>query len=617
MTLPPMLSSISADLAMVLAILVAAVAMFAINRPRMDVVALMVVAALPLTGVITISEALSGFSDSNVILIAALFVVGEALVRTGITQKIGDWVALKAGRSEARLIFFLMVGAASLSSIMSSTGVVAIFIPMILRIARKASIAAGRLMMPLSMAALISGMLTLIGTPPNLIVHGELVRRGEAGFGFFDFTPFGLPILVLAIGYVLVMRRFMGGAAVIPPDPSRRSLTDWAIEFGLGERLARLRVRPGSDLDGRTVAELNLRETAGVNLVLVEHDTGRTTLTRRPRGHTVLHAGDVLLVDAREPGFDLDRFAAQWKVETLDMPRGWHADRARQIGLAAAMVPPTSPLVGRSVTNARIRSRHDLAVIGMKHGNKPVTGPLRDEVLGSGDTLLLMGPWSAIRAMQSVHRELVVLDLPGEAEDVAPAAGRAPWALLVLGLMIIAMVFGLLPNVHVVLLACLAMGLFGCITMNGAYGAIHFKSLVLIIGMLPFSIALQRTGGVDMAAQSLVWLAGEASPRVLLAAIFVTTAGFSLFISNTATAVLMAPVAMAVADSLGLSPYPFAMTVALAASSAFSTPVASPVNTLVLGPGGYTFMDFVRIGVPFTVITLIVVVALVPVILPF
>ena len=602
---------------MVLAILISAVVMFAINKPRMDVVAIMAIVALPFTGVITMPEALSGFSDSNVILIAALFVVGEALVRTGITQKIGDWVAAKAGRSEARLIFFLMVGAAALSSIMSSTGVVAIFIPMILRIARTSSIAAGRLMMPLSMAALISGMLTLIGTPPNLIVHGELVRRGEEGFGFFDFTPFGLPILVLAIGYVLLMRRFMGGAAVIPPDPSRRSLTDWATEFGLGERLARLRVRPGSKLDGRSVADLNLREAAGVNLVLVEHETGRTTVARRPHGPTVLHAGDVMMVDAREPGFDMEAFATQWKVETLEMPRGWYADRAREVGLAAAMVPPTSPLVGRSVTDARIRSRHDLAVIGLKHGNKPVTGPLRDEVLRSGDTLLLMGPWSAIRAMQSVHRELVLLDLPGEAEDVAPEAGRAPWALLILGLMILAMVFGLLPNVHVVLIACLLLGLFGCITMSGAYNALHMRSLVLIIGMLPFSIALQRTGGVDLAAEGLVWLAGEASPRMLLAAIFVTTALFSLFISNTATAVLMAPVAMAVADSLGISPYPFAMTVALAASAAFSTPVASPVNTLVLGPGGYTFMDFVRIGVPFTLITLVVVIALVPVVLPF
>ena len=613
---PDTLFPLPTDLVLVLAILIATVVMFALNRPRMDVVAVMAMVALPFTGVIDMAEALSGFANPNVILIAGLFVVGEALVRTGVTQRIGDWVAARAGQSEARLIFFLMVGAAALSSIMSSTGVVAIFIPMILRIARTARVAAGRLMMPLSMAALISGMLTLIGTPPNLIVHAELVRRGEPGFGFFDFTPFGVPILVLAILYVLTVRRFMGGAEVVPPDPSRRNLADWVAEYGLPARQARLRVAPGSGLAGQRLAALDLRAREGVNVVAVERP-GPGGSVARPRAETVLAAGDILLIDAREPGFDCAGFAARWGLAEEPLSQGWYTDRAAAIGLAEAMVPPHSPLVGRSVTGARIRSRHDLAVIGVRHGLTPVTGALKDERLRAGDTLLLMGPWHAIRRMQETRRELVMLDLPGEADSVAPAAARAPYALAVVGLMVLAMVTGVLANVHAVLLACLALGLFRCIDMTGAYNSMHWKSLVLIVGMLPFAIALERTGGVDLAAQGLVWLAGEAGPRTLLAAIFVTTALFSLFISNTATAVLMAPVAMAVADSLGISPYPFAMTVALAASAAFMTPVSSPVNTLVLGPGGYRFVDFIRIGVPFTLITLVVVVAMVPWVLPF
>ncbi len=613
---PDSLPALPTDLLLVLAILLATVTMFALNRPRMDVVAVMAMVALPFTGVIDMGEALSGFANPNVILIAGLFVVGEALVRTGVTQKIGDWVAARAGRSEARLIFFLMLGAALLSSIMSSTGVVAIFIPMILRIARTARVAAGRLMMPLSMAALISGMLTLIGTPPNLIVHAELVRRGEPGFGFFDFAPFGLPILALAIVYVLIVRRFMGGAEVVPPDPSRRSLAEWVAEYGLPARQARLRIAPGSGLAGQRLSALDLRAREGVNIVALERP-GRNGAVARPRAETVPAEGDILLIDAREPGFDCPGFAARWGLVEEPLSQGWYADRAAAIGLAEAMVPPNSPLVGQSVTGARIRSRHDLAVIGLRHGPDAVTGALKDERLRAGDTLLLMGPWHAIRRVREAQREFLILDLPDEAENVAPEASRAPWALAVIGLMVLAMVTGVLPNVHVVLLACLALGLFRCIDMTGAYNAMHWKSLILIVGMLPFSIALERTGGVDLAAQGLVWLAGEASPRMLLAAIFATTALFSLFISNTATAVLMAPVAMAVADSLGISPYPFAMTVALAASAAFMTPVSSPVNTLVLGPGGYRFVDFVRIGVPFTLITLAVVVTMVPVVLPF
>ncbi|MGY6632293.1 MAG: SLC13 family permease [Alkalilacustris sp.] len=607
-------SNLPADLLMVLAILVAAVTMFAMNRPRMDVVAVMVMAALPFTGVITISEALSGFSDSNVILIAALFVVGEALVRTGITQRIGDWVAARAGRSEARLIFFLMVGACTVGSIVSSTGVVAIFIPMVLRIARTASIGAGRLMMPLSMAALISGMLTLVATPPNLIVHGELVRRGEEGFGFFDFTPFGLPILALAIVYTIATRRFMGGAEVTPRDPAQRSLSDWVEEFALARRVMRLRLGVGSGLAGRPLGELDLRNREGVNIVAVERDSGGIG---RPRSDTVLRTGDILVLDALEEGFDATAFCERWALEREPLSEGWFADRAREIGLAQAMVPPTSPLVGQSVTEARIRSRRGLAVIGMKHGARPVEGALKQERLSPGDTLLLMGAWRDIRRLQQTRGEVIMLDLPGEAQNVAPEAARAPWALLVVGLMVLGMVLGVLPNVHVVLLACLILGLFGCITMGGAYGALHMKSLVLIVGMLPFALALERTGGVDLAARALVGLAGETSPRALLAAIFVTTSVFSLFISNTATAVLMAPVAMAVADTLDISPYPFAMTVALAASAAFVTPVSSPVNTLVLGPGGYRFFDFVKIGGPFALITLTVVVTMVPWILPF
>ncbi|WP_201156187.1 SLC13 family permease [Rhodobaculum claviforme] len=614
--LPDTFLALPIDLVLVLAILLAAVVMFAINTPRMDVVAVMVMVTLPFTGVISVPEALSGFSDSNVILIAALFVIGEALVRTGITQKLGDWVAARAGHSEARLIFFLMVGACTLGSIVSSTGVVAIFIPMVLRIARTASIATGRLMMPLSVAALISGMLTLVATPPNLIVHGELVRRGEDGFGFFDFTPFGLPILALAIVYMIAMRRFIGGAVLAPPDPTRRSLGDWEEEFDLTRRILRLRLEEGSTLTGRPLSELDLRAREGVNIVAVERN-GRGAGIGRPRADTVLHPGDVLVIDAMENGFDADGLCARSGACAQPLEGGWFSDRARHIGLAQAMVPPTSPLVGQTVTQARIRSRHDLAVIGLKHGAHAVPGALREEVLRPGDTLLLMGPWHAIRRLQGTRGEVVMLDLPGEADNVAPEAARAPWALLVIGLMVLGMVLGILPNVQVVMIACLMLGLLGCITMAGAYNSMHMKSLVLIIGMLPFSIALERTGGVAMAADALVALAGETSPRMLLAAIFVTTSVFSLFISNTATAVLMAPVAMAVADALGISPYPFAMTVALAASAAFMTPVSSPVNTLVLGPGGYKFLDFVRIGVPFTLITLVVVVAMVPWVLPF
>jgi di/tricarboxylate transporter len=604
------------QLAMVLALLGAAVVMFALNRPRMDVVAVIMMVALPMTGVITMGEALMGLSDPNIVLIAALFVIGEALVRTGVAQRLGDWLTARAGASEARLIFLLMVIVAGFGSFMSSTGVVAIFIPIVLRIARKSRIPAGRLMMPLSMAALISGMMTLIATAPNLVVHAELVRQGHAGFNFFSFAPFGLPILALAVLYMLVARRFLAPGAT-EPQPERAGLAQWVEEYDLAGRERRLRLRAGSPLVGKRLDTLDLRASAGINIIGIERGTGFRRRLIHPRAETVLEAGDTLLLNLRVEALDLAAFAQARGLVELPGSGRWFADAAQEVGMAQLIVPPTSRLIGQTLTGSRFRTSYDLSVIGMKHGTRPVPAHLIEEPLRAGDTLLAVGPWRAIRKLQDERRDLVLLDLPAESDEVVPERRRAPLAVGVLALVVALMVSGVVPNVQAALLGCLLLGLFRCIDMAGAYRSIHWQSLILIVGMLPFSLALQRTGGVDIAAQALIDLVGAASPRQVLAAIFATTAVLSLFISNTATAVLMAPVALAVAAELGASPYPFAMTVALAASAAFMTPVSSPVNTLVVGPGNYRFADFLRIGVPFTIVALLVTVLLVPVVFPY
>jgi len=603
-------------LAMVLALLAAAVVMFALNRPRMDVVAVMMMVALPMTGVITMSEALVGFSDPNIVLIAALFVIGEALVRTGVAQRLGDWLTARAGASEARMIVLLMVVVAGVGSFMSSTGVVAIFIPIVLRIARKAAIPAGRLMMPLSVAALISGMMTLVATAPNLIVHSELIRQGHEGFGFFAFTPFGVPILVLAIVYMLAARRLLSPAPV-PAMAERAELAHWVEDYALVGRERRLKLLSGSVLAGRRLDTLDLRASAGINILAIERAGRLRPLLVQPRADTVLEVGDVLLIDLRSMDIDLGSFARHHELAELPVSGRWFTDTAQELGMAEILVPPTSRLIGQTLTETRFRTTYGLAVIGMKHGTKPVPDSVIDEPLRAGDTLLAVAPWRVIRALKDERRDLVLLDLPVESEDAVPARHRAPLAAGVLALVIGLMVWGVVPNVQAALFGCLLLGLFRCIDMVGAYRSIHWQSLVLIVGMLPFSLALQRTGGVDIAAQALIELLGGAEPRLVLATIFAATAVLGLFISNTATAVLMAPVALAVAAELGASPYPFAMTVALAASAAFMTPVSSPVNTLVVGPGNYRFVDFLRVGVPFTLVSLIAAVLLVPLVLPF
>jgi di/tricarboxylate transporter len=603
----------NASLAIVLVLLASAIAMFAINKPRLDAVALIMLVALPFTGVLTVNEALSGFSDANIVLIAALFVIGDGLVRTGVAQRLGDWLIAKAGKSEVRLIVLLMMVVCGLGATMSSTAVTAIFIPVALRIAQSTGISPGRLMMPLSFAALISGMMTLVATAPNLVVNSELERHGVEGFRFFSFTPFGLPVLVLGIAYMCFARRWLP-AQGDHKTSSRASFSAWIDEYKLAGRESRLRIMDGSPLAGENLENLKLRGVSGANIVAIERSRRFTTETLRPSAKTELRTGDILLIDLSPSSEDIQSLRAQYHLEELPLTGAYFSDRSQEIGLAEVLLPPTSELVGETLVEAEFRTRFGLTVIGLGRGGRALTGDLLKETLHTGDTLLLVGPWKEIERLRGDTTKMVIMNLPAEIDERLPAPGRALQALICLAIVIALMVSGIVPNVQAALIGCLLMGLFGCIDFASAYRSIDWKTIVLIVGMLPFSIALERTGGVDLAAEGLKELTAGAGVRFVLATLFVITAMLGMFISNTATA--MGPVALAVAFDLNVSPYPFAMIVALAASTAFMTPVSSPVNTLVVTPGRYTFGDFVRIGVPFSIVVMIVCVILVPWLLP-
>lgn len=600
---------------MVLGLLVTAIVMFAINKPRMDAVAILMLVSLPLTGVITIDEGLRGFADGNIVLIAALFVIGEGLVRTGVARGVGDLLIAKTGKSEVKLLVFLMISVCALGSLMSSTAVTAIFIPIALRVAATSGTSPGRLMMPLSFAALISGMMTLVATAPNLVINSELVRQGEDGFGFFSFTPFGVPILILGIIYMVIARRWLPSSKE-EPAPGRVSLADWVQEFELADREYRLRVSSHSALVGKSLGELDMRGTSGANIIAIER-MGRFSRTLiQPTPTTRLQFGDVLLIDLFSPTTEIHELADSLGLEPLPLAGAYFNDRSQEIGMAQVIVPAESPLVGKTLVEKGFRSSTGLTVIGLRRASEAVNRDFLNTPLRVGDTLLVVGSWKQIERVRPEETGVLLLKLPIELEEVLPAAGKAPQALFCLGVVVVLMVTGIVANVHAALIGCLLMGVLGCIDLNSSYRSISWKTIVLIVGMLPFSLALQRTGGVDMAADGLLAVTSGAGPHAVLAALFALTAILGMFMSNTATAVLMAPVAIAVAKDMQASPYPFAMIVALAASTAFVTPVSSPVNTLVVTPGNYTFGDFVRIGGPFALIAMIVSVFLVPIVLP-
>lgn len=603
----------SADLIMVLALLGAAMIMFGAGRPRMDVVALIIIIALPVLGILDVPQTLAGFSDANVILIGALFVVGEGLARTGVTYRLGDWISTRVGASSTRLIVLLMLAVALLGAIMSSTGVVAIFIPVVLSLAARTGTSPRQLMMPLSFAGLISGMLTLIATPPNLIVDAELRRTGQDGLGFFTVTPFGLVILVLGITYMLAMRRFLAERTPRAGRRSgRRTFATLAADFGVEQRMARVRIDAGSMLIGTAVKEVWLGEDGATVLAVT---------IRRPLRPEVLST-DRSIALARGDRLILNALPGPERLEELGLTEEDRADAffdqySRQMGMAEVMITPESSALGKSVRDLALRSDHGVTALGVRHKSQAIRDGFVHHRFAAGDTVLVAGPWEAITALQDDRRDFVALDMPAEMDEVAPAADRAPLAILTVVVMIALMVTGIVPNVVAALLAALMMGAFKAIDMVSAYRSIHWPTLLLIAGMLPFAQALQVTGGVQLASDTILGLVGDTNPRLVLAALFIVTAVIGMFVSNTATAVLMAPIALTTAQQMDLSPLPFAIIVALAASSAFMTPVSSPVNTLVLEPGGYRFGDFVRMGVPFVGVVLVVSVLLVPVLLPF
>ncbi|CAI0707158.1 Uncharacterized conserved protein [Serratia entomophila] len=601
---------LNSELLWVLSLLLIAIVLFTTNKLRMDVVALLVIIAFVLSGTLSLQEATMGFSDPNVILIAALFVIGEGLVRTGVAYQVGDWLVKVAGSSETRMLMLLMVTVTGLGAFMSSTGVVAIFIPVVLSVTARMKIAPARLMMPLSFAGLISGMMTLVATPPNMVVNSELVREGIIGFGFFGVTPIGLAVLALGVGYMLVARRWLGNddGGKAREVWQRRTFRDLIRDYKLTGRARRLAVRSA----GRSLDELHLRARYGANVVGIERWKRFRRVMVSASGSTELREGDVLLIDMSDSQVDLREFCGEQLLEPLVLRGDYFSEQSRNVGMAEVTLIPDSALLGKSLREAAFRSRYDLNVVGIRRNGETLAGKLVDEPLALGDILLVIGDWKAIRQLQAKTHDFIVLNLPAEVDEVAPAITQAPHALFCLALMVAMMLTDEIPNPIAALIACLLMGKFRCIDMESAYKSIHWPSIILIVGMMPFAQALQKTGGVDLIVRGLMDVAGGAGPRVMLLCLFVLCATIGLFISNTATAVLMAPIAIAAAREMGVSPYPFAMIIAIAASAAFMTPVSSPVNTLVLGPGNYRFGDFVRIGVPFTLLVMAVSVTVVP-----
>jgi len=512
-----------------------------------------------------------------------------------------------------------MLTVAGLGAFMSSTGVVAIFIPVVLSVATRMQISPSRLMMPLSFAGLISGMMTLVATPPNMVINSELLRAGLGGFGFFSVTPIGLVVLLLGVIYMLLMRFMLKGDQqdLSREGKKRSSFRDLIKAYRLTGRARRLAIRPGSPMIGQRLDDLKLRERYGANVIGVERWRRFRRVIVNVNGVSEFRAGDVLLIDISAADVDLRQFCGEQMLEPMVLRGEYFSEQALDVGMAEISLIPDSECVGKTVREIAFRTRYGLNIVGLRRDGAAIEGPVVDEPLQVGDIMLVVGNWRQISQLAQAGRDFVVHNMPIEESEASPAHSQAPHAIFCLVLMIALMLTDEIPNPVAAIIACLLMAKFRCIDAASAYKSIHWPSIILIVGMMPFALALQKTGGIDLIVKGLMDIGGSWGPYFMCVCLFVMCAVIGLFISNTATAVLMAPVALAAARSMDVSPYPFAMIVAMAASAAFMTPVSSPVNTLVLGPGKYHFSDFAKIGVPFTVLVMVVCVVLIPMLFPF
>ena len=607
----------SGNTAFVFALIAIAGILMASNRVRFDIVSLLVVLALMLSGVLTVGQSLAGFGSSVVIMVAALLVVGEMLDRTGVARAVGDWILKKGGNSESRLLVLIMVGAAVLGSVMSSTAVVAIFIPIVLRIAAETSLNASRMLMPMSYAALISGMLTLIATTPNIVVHEELKGAGFEGFGFFSFAPVGIAVLAVAVIYVLFIGRRLLSEKTTDSDhvSKTRSIDELFDDFRMDRNYGSVRITESSSLIGKTIAELDLENNYEIQLLgLMRREARGKGQVLSPAPELHLEQEDILLMVCRPE--ERERLIS---TESVEHYRGSTQERQRwlwEIGAVSIMIHPNSSLLGQTAQDANINSRYNLRVLGMRR-NQEAIADYANTPLASADTLLIAGPWSSIQRLQADNHEFIVLETPSEQMEIVPSYRKLPVALTILASMVLLTLFDIVPLVAAVLMAALAAIFTKCLSVEDAYRSIHWPSLVLIGGMLPLADALDATGGTRLIVDALLAAAGDSSPYVMLSVIFFLTALLGLVLSNTASAVLVAPIAIYAAAALGVSPYPFAVAVLIAASAAYSTPVSTPVVTLVVEPGKYGFADFLKAGVPLLFLTYLATLLVAPLIFPF
>ncbi len=587
-----------------LAVTAGALGLFVWNRFRVDVVGVIVMTTLIVTGLVSPREGISGFANEAVITVAAMFVLSGALLRTGAIDVLGRFVARLAGTSEVRLIGLMLLITIPLSALINNTPVVVVMMPVILGIARDTGQAPSRLLLPLSFGSQLGGTLTLLGTSTNLLVAGLVLDLGLERIRLFDITGPALVLMLIGVVYLLTLGRWL--------TPTRESAQAALTLAELREYLTGLYVEADSPLVGRSLREARFGEEYGLQVAAIRRaDQDHVSV---PSGSTTIHARDLLVVRGSVDDIARVGETGHLRIETLEPELiGPQLPSGAELGLGEIIVPPRSRFLRRTLRDIGFRARYGLAVLAIQRHGEVRHEPVADMKLEAGDILLVQGSEADLRGLHK-RGEFVLL---GAVERQVRRTRKMKLALAIMVGVVLLAAFDVVPILVSALLGVVAMFATGCITPDEAYEEVDPMVLVLLGSIIPLGIAMQNTGTADLIAQAMLRVTSPLGLFGMLAAFYLMTSLLTELISNNAAAVVLTPIAVATGMALGVSPMPFVVAVMLAASNSFMTPIGYQTNTFIYGPGGYRFSDFLRVGGPLNLILVVAATVVIPIFFPF
>jgi di/tricarboxylate transporter len=609
-----------------LVILVITIALFVWGKFTPDVVALLSMLSLFLVGILDLKETLSGFSNPTVIMIASLFIIGEGLSQTGWTALAGQKFIQWSRKSVSKLLVILTLGSGFLSGFVSNTGTVATLLPVTVSSAWNIGTMPSKLLMPVAFSSNTGGLLTLTGTPPNIIASDALTEHGHEGFSFFEFSLIGIPLLIVLILYF----RFFGHKMLPSHKTKNRPINiesemyKWIEAYKVDDNYFRLRVRSPSILIGTKIKNWDFEGNYNISIIRLKRrfpsllQLKTPAFIEFPDDETEFQYHDIITVKGDSEAINKLMITFRLGLQPLEQINEELKTNLinQEVGMSEVIVTPKSILVGRKIHLGDYLKKYNIQLLAASRNNKPLQD--NNIKIQAGDAFLIRGTWNSIGSLKNMYENLVICGSPeGMAKDVDALHPKSFVALGALGLMIFLLVFKIVPGAVASLISAGIILITGCVPITKAYKGISWASVVMIAAMIPMGIAMQKTGVAQMAANGLVTTLGSINHILLLGGIFLLTTGFSQAINNSATAVLMAPIAILAASSLGISPKPFMIAVAISASTAFLTPMGTTTNAMVMSAGGYKFMDYFKVGLPLLLLFFLVSMLLIPIIWPF